>query len=442
MIKEKIPLFVISAVFCVITFLVQRQGGTMRSFDMFPLSVRLANALVSYIAYIWKMILPYSLAIIYPHPGRTLPTWQPVIAAVVLLVLSALILGRFKNKPYLTVGWLFFLGTLLPVIGIIQVGAQAMADRYSYIPLIGLFIIIAWGAADVFNRWRYRKIAVTILAVVLLGAWTILTSVQVRHWQNSITLFSRAVDVDTTNKNYTAHNSLGFALVGVGRIEEAIEHYEKALQISPNYIKARFNLGNAFLRQQKPEEAIVQWKQVIGLEPDNADAFHSIGYALSRLGRFDESVRYYQQAQAIKPQDKTIREALAKVREVKQKIEKASACHEAANALAAQGKFTEAIAQYQQALQINPNLPSSHNNLANAYFLQGRLEDALKHYKAAIEIAPDYAEAHYNLAVLFQKQEKPDQAIAEYREALRHDPAHAKAAAALQKLLDSLGDKK
>jgi len=434
LVKEKMPLFILSAVFSIITYVIQQEGGTMRSLEMIPLGSRIANAFVSYISYIQKMIAPIRLAVLYPHPGSKLPLAYALIAGVVLLVITIAVIRYRKGRPYLVVGWLWYIGTLVPVIGLVQVGGQAMADRYSYVPLTGLFIIIAWGVPEVLSRWRYRKIVLASAGCLIISVLAVLTALQVQHWKNSITLFEHAVAV--TNDNYTAHNNLATALDDDGQSQAAVAHYLKALAINQNYIKARYNLGNAFMHTGRIDEAVLHWNEVLRLDGDHTGAHNNIAVVMSRQGKFKEAAEHYRHILRVRPGNAEAEKNLAVAIENQQDMEQALKHYERANSLAQSGKFEEAVRFYSRALEINPKFVMAHNNLGNVYLLQGEFEKSLEHYSKAIEIAPDFAESHYNLGVLFQKQGETNQAAAEYRRALESDPAHQKARKGLDELLN------
>jgi len=434
LVKEKVPLFMLSAVFSIITYVIQQEGGTMRSLEMIPLESRIANALVSYISYIQKMTAPIRLAVLYPHPGSKLPLAYALIAALALLVITIAVIRYRRRRPYLAVGWLWYIGTLVPVIGLVQVGGQAMADRYSYVPLTGLFIIIAWGAPEVLSRWRHRNIFLASAGCLIISVLAGLTALQVQHWKNSITLFEHAIAV--TNDNYTAHNNLATALDDDGQSQAAVTHYLKALAINQNYIKARYNLGNAFMHLDKIDEAVVHWREVLRLDGDHIGAHNNIAVVMSQQGKFQEAAEHYRHILRLMPGDATAEKNLAGAIENQENMEEALKHYERANSLAQSGQFEEAVRFYSQALEINPNFVMAHNNLGNVYLLQGEFDKSLEHYSRAIEIAPDFAESHYNLGVLFQKQGKTEQAAAEYRRALEKDPGHQKARKGLDELLN------
>ncbi|MBW1896674.1 MAG: glycosyltransferase family 39 protein, partial [Deltaproteobacteria bacterium] len=227
---EKVPFLVLSAVSCIVAYTAQAHGGAIKSSGVFSIDVRIANALISYVSYLEKTFWPHHLAVFYPHPG-TWPVWQIAGAGLLLVSISALVLLGMRKKPYLTLGWFWYLGTLVPVIGLVQVGIHAMADRYTYVPLIGVFIMIAWGLQDIAKRWRPQRVVLGLSAAAVICAFTISSARQLNHWQNSSTLFQHALNV--TEDNYGAHNNLGLALAQRGKLDEAIDHYLRALEIKP-----------------------------------------------------------------------------------------------------------------------------------------------------------------------------------------------------------------
>ena len=350
LVLEKLPFFALAAVSCIVAFLAQEYGGALRVLSLFPIEVRIANAVISYASYIGKTIWPLHLAVFYPHPG-TLPMWRIAGACLLLVCISVPVIRAAHRAPYLTIGWLWYLGTLVPVIGLVQVGDHAMADRYTYVPLIGLFIMIAWGSRDILKGWRYRKIVLPISTGVLLCASMISTGLQVRHWQNSTTLFEHALDV--TADNSMAHTNLGVVLAGQEKLDEAIAHYSQALRIKPDHLEARINMGAALAAQDKLDEAIAHYSSALHIKPNFAGAHYNLG-----------------------------------------------------NALAAQGKIADAIAHFQEALRIEPNDAEVNNNLGIALAKQGKTEEAITHFQEALRIKPDYTLARHNLEVALTVQRK------------------------------------
>jgi cytochrome c-type biogenesis protein CcmH/NrfG len=307
-IREKLPLFFLAFLSSVITYLAQMSWNAVGSLEMFSLNVRLANALISYVHYIVKMFWPVNLAFFYPY----IVWWPPWIvggAALLLAGFTILILKHIGTRPYLAVGWLWYLGTLVPVIGVVQVGSQAMADRYTYIPLIGLFMMIAWGAPELMTKWRFGKKFLSVLSGVVLAVLALSSWQQVQYWKNSVTLFEHALSV--TSRNYLAHNNLGVALFIEGRTDEAMRHYNAALLIKPDYEDAHYNIGMVLAAQGNYEEAIHRYREALRIKPDNANAHNNIGVALAAQGKFDEAIRYYSDALRIRSDHAKARANLA-----------------------------------------------------------------------------------------------------------------------------------
>jgi tetratricopeptide (TPR) repeat protein len=312
---EKLPLFVLSAVASVVVFLVQERTVVMKSLIEYTLPSRLANALAAYTIYIGKMLWPGRLAIFYPHLGDKLLTWQITAAAVLLIVITARVIWECPRYPYLAVGWFWYLGTLVPVIGLVQVGQQALADRYTYIPLTGLFIIIAWGLPDLLTKWRYAKTALPVSAVIVLLALSVCTHLQLHHWRNSITLFEHTIQV--TNRNYVAHCNLAEEIAKQGNLPEAIRHYRRALQFNPHHAGAHNNLGialnslaNALAARRKFNEAIHHYHQALLINPNYANAHNNLALALQSKGKLDQAISHYRQALQINPNHTKARNAL------------------------------------------------------------------------------------------------------------------------------------
>jgi len=338
---EKIPLFFLVAIFSVITFLTQKHSGAVSSLNAVPIDMRIANALVSYGAYIVKMIWPSNMAVLYPLP-RMIPWWKILLSSIFLISMSYLSVINIRKRPYLSIGWFWYIGTLVPVIGIVQVGIQAMADRYTYIPLIGIFIIISWGISEIITRWRRINTALIAITAVILFALMPVTFSQVRYWKSSITLFEHALDV--TSDNYMPHYNLGVALKDQGRIDEAIKHYLETLRINPEYEEAHYNLANALQKQGQLDEAIKHYSEALRIKPDLEEAHNNLGVALKNQGRIDEAIEHYLEALRIKPEHEDAHNNLG-------------------IALFFKGNIEGAIACFQKALQINPNSVNAKNNL-------------------------------------------------------------------------------
>jgi len=297
LVREKLPFFFLAAISSVVTFSVQQTSGSVASF--IPLKARVANALFSYVSYITKMIWPLKLAVFYPHPGNDLPLWQAAGSGLLLIIISILVIRVARLHAYLIVGWLWYLGTLVPVIGLVQVGAQAMADRYTYVPLIGLFIIIAWGSPHIVAKLSYHRIVLAVSAGLILSCFMIGTWTQLQYWKNGITLFEHALEV--TSNNFVAHNNLGNALGRQRRFEEAVKHSLEALRIMPGYAYAHNNLAVTLVHQGKFEEAFAHYREALRIRPNFLAAHINFGIALAHQERFEEAVKHYLEVLRIRP---------------------------------------------------------------------------------------------------------------------------------------------
>jgi Flp pilus assembly protein TadD len=288
---EKVPFFFISIVSCVITFLVQLAGGAVADITIRPGHIRVANAFLSYAKYIGKMFWPRDLAILYPFHTGGIPFWQVATGVLLLLVISILVIWLGRRRKYLPVGWFWFVSTLLPVIGLIQVGDQAYADRYTYIPYIGLFVMIAWGLPELLSKWPQRKTILGIAAAIALTAMGIGTYRQVSYWKNSSTLFTHAIEA--TQNNYLAYDVRGIAYGKLGRYQEAIEDFRQAIKFRPDYVEAHSNLGVAYGGLGRSQEAIEAFGQAIMIDPDYAEVRYNLAKELAGQGRCDEAVDQY-----------------------------------------------------------------------------------------------------------------------------------------------------
>jgi tetratricopeptide (TPR) repeat protein len=383
---EKIPFFVLAAASSVLTWVGQQKGGGVSSLDILPLHTRIGNALLSYVCYIGKTIWPHSLAVYYPY-SQNLPLGQVVGAGLLLMCISLLVITAVRRRPYLALGWLWYLATLLPVIGFVQVGGYCMADRNTYIPLIGIFIIIAWGVPELLNRWRYRVIGLTSLAVAYIAILTAITWQQLPVWTNSITLFEHALDV--TPPNSLSHYNLAHALDVRGRVDEAVRHYTEALRINPNHGEAHIAIGNLLEFQGKKDKAIRHYSEALRIDPGDAGAHNNLGNILAHQGRMAEAVRHYSEALRIKPGY-------------------AEANNNLGNALKRQGKMAEAIRHYSEALRINPYYANAHFNLGAALIRTKKIDEAIFHFREVLRIMPDDADAYQALKTALAAKGKID----------------------------------
>ena len=361
---EKIPFFILSATLCAATFLAQRGAGAVTHIAW---SSRLTNVPVAYLRYISKTFCPTDLSIYYPY----IHNWPPSVifgSGLLLILFSGLAISQLRSQPWLAAGWFWFLGTLVPVIGFVQAGMQSMANRYVYIPSIGLFILIVWGAGEVArHRINLKKFLPFIGGAALVGCLTT-TAIQLSYWQSNVKLFLHAVD--TTTDNYVALNSLGCALQEVGRDDDAIRVFQESIRVEPNYWPSRRNLALALLKNHQPDEAFNQFETVLAALPDDADLRYEVSLYLLQ----------YKHPAAAKTQ-------LAAALHINPRL---AAAHELLGAIFLQeSNLDEAIPQFFQALQANPGLAEAQFNLGLATEQQGKCSEAVAHFRAALRLAPD-----------------------------------------------------
>jgi len=294
---EKLPFFALAGVFTWVTLYAEKRYGAVSQAAGPAIGLRLANGLVSYVRYLDKTIWPVDLAVFYPYPN-SIPLWQAVGAGAVLLGLTALVIVLYR-KPFWAMGWFWYLVTLLPVIGVVQVGSHAMADRYTYIPLIGVFMLVTWGAGELTLHWRYRSAGLSIAAVVTVLLCLLLTRQQTSYWKDGETLFRHAVAV--TQNNAMAYYNWGVALFNQGRYAEATSQFQEALRLRPGDADAHYNCGVALGRQGRLGEAILQLETALKLRPDHAEAHYNLGVALRAQGRLAEAITHFEEAVRLKP---------------------------------------------------------------------------------------------------------------------------------------------
>src|SRR5438876_6148259 len=360
LILEKIPLFVLSAASCVVTILAQKEAFAPTR--AIPLQERVANAVVAYVEYLGQAIYPAHLAVLYPYPEGGLSVAQAIVALVFLLIVSVIFFLWRKACPFALTGWLWFVGMLVPMIGIVQVGSQPRADRYTYLPEIGLYIVATWGAMELFKRWQHKR-EVFAVALLIIGAFVTRSYFQTSYWRNSETLWRHTVDI--TSRNYIAHNNLAGTLLDRGQLGEAIAHYTEALEIKPDVAQVQSNLGNALVREGQVEEAIVHLQKALEIDPGYAEAYNHMGAALMKKGQGGEAIGYYQKA-------------------VQLNASYADAYNNLGVAFLRNGQVDEAIAQYKKAVAINPGSAEMQYNLGNALAHQGNWADAIACYQAAL----------------------------------------------------------
>jgi tetratricopeptide (TPR) repeat protein len=395
LIKEKIPLFALSAVSSVITIIAQHSGGAVVTLESMPVSYRIANTFVSYIRYIGKTLWPNRLAVLYPQHFGDIP--EAIVVTCVLLFVLLTILGIHigRHRRYIATGWLWYIGTLVPVIGLVQVGSQAIADRYMYIPMVGLLIIIAWAVKDVIADNRRRQKAAAALAVTVLLISVILTRMQVRHWQNNLSLFGHTVNV--TEANPFAETSYGHALYIAGHIDEGLSHMQKAVRINPNFSAGRDTLGIVLMEQGKINEAVACFNEVIRRDKSWKEGYINLGAALSRQGKYDEAIKYINKALELDPKYANARSKKGTV-------------------LMMAGRLKEAVADLNEGLQTSTDAMEVYVNLAIAYGRLGDNELSLRNRSKAMGLKSDNPETLNNLAWLLATGE--DISVADAKKAV------------------------
>lgn len=348
--KEKIPFFVFSIVSAVITIFAQYQGGAIKSIDFVPMWMRIANACTVYIKYISKMFWPSKLAVLYPLPN-SIPLWQVICSLLVLVIITAGVIRAGRRHPYLAVGWFWFIITLAPVIGLIQVGSQSMADRYTYIPLTGLFIAITWGFTFLARNISCRKTIFTLLFTSIITILSILTWRQISYWKDSVTLYQHSLRVAPGSA--VIHNNLGLAHAENGQIDMAISEYKKALDIYKNYTDAHYNLGLALAEKGHYDEAIEEYQKAILISPNFTMAHNNLGAAYAN-----------------------------------------------------KGYLGAAIDEYRKSIEIDPYYPIAHYNLGLVLDEMNYLDEAISEFRKAIEINPNYIDAKNSLNNALEKRDK------------------------------------
>jgi len=379
LIVEKIPLFVLAVIQCILTFIIQRSDEIIVPLKVLSLKTRIANTLVSYVSYVLKAIWPHNLAYYYPYPIGLFSVWQIYGAAFLILsiILGAIYLSR--QYPYVLVGLFWYIGTLVPVIGLVQVSDQAMADRYTYIPLIGLFIVVAWGVPDILKKWHYRKFFLCVSAIVILSSLTMRAFIQTSHWENSVALFENAVKIN--ENNYHALNNLITALVDKGRYDKAYLYLSRALKRDPKREDLRMNLANVLYLKGNPDEAISQYRKILQTDFENADVHYNLSCVLSSQKKYNEAIRHYNETLSIDP-----------------KYSKAH--YNLGDIYLNQGKTTEAFMHYAEVIKIKPDYSQAYNKLGLILFRQGKFNKAKVFFSKAIQIEPNFSEALTNLNIL------------------------------------------
>ena len=399
---EKIPLFALSAASCAVTILTANRVPV----GLRAIAARLGNAIVSYTGYLGQTFYPANLAAFYPFPASGIPPSKVFLSLVPLASFTLGVFALRRSRPYLVVGWLWYLGMLTPVIGLIQVGEQARADRFTYLPQIGLLLLIAWGMGNLCAYPRHRRAVLAAGALMAVAALMACAHLQASRWKNSESLWSHTLAC--TSGNDLAHNNLGTALLQMGRIDEAAIHFQKALEIQPNYAEARNNLGNVFFQKGRVDEAVAHYQKALEINPKLALAQYNLGVAFLQSGWVPEAVGHFQGALEIEP-------------------DFAKAHYNLGIAFVQLGRVSEALVHYKKALEINRNYAEAEYNLGIALLQIGRLNEAVSHYNKALIINPNYVEAHNNLGTALVQLGRVSDALAHFQRAMEINPLNVEA---------------
>jgi len=403
LVREKAPLLIMSLVVAVVTIVVQGNAGALASLTTASLSTRVANALVSCATYLAKMFWPSGLAALYPYP-RAVPVWQAAVALLALTGISAGVLRGRERAPWLVVGWLWYLVTLVPVLGLIQAGPQARADRYTYVAMIGISIMAVWGIAQLADRFRYRRTVCAGVACVTLAMAGALAWQQVTYWRSTETVFRRALAV--TSDNYVAHKGLGTVLLDAGHIDDAIVQLQSAVALAPDYGEALSDLGEALLAAGQPDAAAANLTRAVQRQPANPDFRVNLGSALYALGRGPAAEVEYREALRLAPDNYMAHSGLGL-------------------ALAQEGDLDNARRELLTAIQLNPGYADAHLNLATILARMGRTEEASRAFADLARLNPGAPDAHIGLGTLLAKEGRMNEAIAELSIAVRMKPDDA-----------------
>jgi protein O-mannosyl-transferase len=411
LLAEKIPLFALSAAAGVVNILTQKSSGAISTLASCPMGLRLENAVVSVATYLWQMFCPVRLAALYPFPLGGLPAGLVVVSILVVAGISAAVISCRRARPYLLAGWLWYLVMLLPVIGLIQAGSQAHADRYTYLPQIGLYFALAWTAGS----WLAGRPHCLPLAGGLAGAVIAVLAVcafnQASYWRDSETLWRH--DLACAADSALARNDLGLAIMNEGRRREAMDEFRKALALQPDYFEAHNNLGLALVGGGQIEDAMGEFRKAIQAQPDRASAHNNLGSALLDSGQVDQALAEFQVAIKLSPDYAQAHNNLSRV-------------------LVRMGRLDEAIAELQTTLKLQPGLADSHFNLGNAFMLEHRAAEAMEQYQMAVKLDPNLVAARYDLAILLWRQGQLDEAIAQFNACLAVQPNFSQARRALE----------
>ena len=418
LVLEKLPLMILSVALIIYNSRVMSYIGAFVSEKTVPTDLRFKNAIISYVLYIQKMFWPVNLTFYYPFP-KEIPMWEVVGSLTFIVIVTAIALRYMKKFPYIIFGWLWFIGTLIPVSGIMQGGLwPQIAERWAYIPFIGLFIIISWGVPDILKSLQKKEIFISIAASIIILSLAVKTSEQLEYWKDNFALFGHAIEMN--NNNVIAYNNLGVALGNKGDMDGATRHFRQALHIDPLYSYAYYNLGVVLSHNNQVTAAIENFAKAIQLNPYNPLVHYNMGLMLLRVRKIDDAMKHFNEALRLDPSN-------------------ADAHYELGTYFEAKGKLDEAIKHFNEALKVDPNHAGSHRELGKIYAGMDKNDEAIKHFNEALRINPKNADAHYYLGLDLIAMGKNDEAMKHFNEALRIDPKNANAHCGLGTILAGMG---
>lgn len=435
LVLEKVPLLVIVAASSVATFLAQRHGGAVKSLTAIPVSMRAQNAVVSYVDYVRDAVWPANLGAFYPFPQTIAPA-RLAMAVAVLAIISAIVLRFARRAPYALVGWLWFLGMTFPVSGVVQAGGQARADRFMYLPLIGLTIAVAWSAHALVRGSNARKVLGMTAAAIIL-TWTIVTHAQAQHWRDTVALWSHTATVTDNVNNFGVHFSLAEYLRTNGRAQDAVAEYEKAIAKNPTYKDARFGLVQAWIALKQPERAIGTLQDLVAVAPNSVEARMSLGLMQADVQRPAEAVAQFTAVTQLQPDfadahwrlglalatSGRVVEALPALAEaVRLAPSSADMRNDYGWTLAQHNQRAAALVQLQEALRLEPKFVEAHHNIGRLLAAEQRVDEALGHFTEAIRLEPDYLPARISLGIALIRAGQVDNGVKQLQEVLRRDP--------------------
>jgi len=418
LVVEKIPLFVLSAVSGFVTIMAQSASGAVQTLETLPIATRLLNAAVAYVKYIGMVFYPLDLGVSYPYQ-QTLPLWQTFGAVILLIAVTAVCLRQWNKRKYLLTGWLWFLGTLVPVIGIVQVGSQALADRYTYVPYFGLFIMLVWGASELFARFELHRYVPVAAASILLTMLSILCFMQVSFWKTNETLYSHTIAVKQANF-LVMHNYCN-SLLEENRLEEAWQQCLNAIADQPRHANSYNTLAIISARFGKYENAVAIYKKALELDPQNLFAYRNLAFSLMRTGKIDEAVINLDKAFELHRQAGTNPLALA------------TAYNTVAEAYAKQEKYDKSSELLARTLQLAPERTDIRANYALSLFYENKLDDARREIEQTIRQNPAQAESYHMLGMILLKQGSRSTAARQFEKALEMKPDYKEAQENLKK---------